>query len=122
MAGTGATCSSILDTQHSALHMHANPTIAQKIVLSVVGWGDTATMIVLSHALYIDTLVWIVLNDDVSLPKLPQKFNPYDSEEVRRVELGSYISDISRTTLSCTSLEQRGRKCSLDLLLMRSTI
>jgi hypothetical protein len=44
--------------------------------LLVVGWGDTATMIVLPHVLYIDTFVWIPPHDDVQLPKLPQKFKP----------------------------------------------
>jgi hypothetical protein len=47
-----------------------------KMYLLVVGWGDTATMIVLSHVLYIDTFVWIPPHDDVQLPKLPQKFKP----------------------------------------------
>jgi hypothetical protein len=45
-------------------------------VLFVVGWGDTATMIVLSHALYIDTFVWMAPNNEVQLAKLPQKFKP----------------------------------------------
>jgi hypothetical protein len=44
--------------------------------LSFVGWGDTATMIVLSNALYIDTFVWIAPHNDVQLAKLPQRFKP----------------------------------------------
>jgi hypothetical protein len=61
MAATGAICF-LRTTQPSA-----NACIlfnCKHMNLLVVGWGDTATMIVLSNTLYID----------VSLRKLPQKF------------------------------------------------